>query len=209
MLTLGYGGAPRCYTEVLMVMISMLLGALTWGILLAVIITFTQSLQVNQDMYSLKMREVVAYATFKNLPLVSKQVIYKFFEMRWMGKVFNEDEIIVDLSPELRRKVLTYVRLPWLRRTPIFRGCSTQFLLELAYTMRDELYIPNQLVVSVGRLCDQIIFPYHGEMVQYIPRLDILEVLKPGIPLGEASIVNREFWNGEVYSLGWTRALTL
>ena len=75
--------------------------------------------------------------------------------------------------------------------------------------MKDELYMPNQLVASIGRQCETIIVPYQGELLQYIPTLDIREVVKVGMLLGECSIIRREFWNGEVYSLGWTRAYIL
>lgn len=208
-LTLAYGTAPHCTPEIIITMICMLIGALLWGILLGNLINFFQSQHVNQDTYNLKMREVVSYANFKSLPLVSKQLIFKFFEMRWLGKVFNEEEILQELSPVLRRKVLQFTRLDYIRRSPIFRDCSTQFLLEISYCMKDELYMPNQLVASIGRQCETIIVPYQGELLQYIPTLDIMEVVKVGMLLGECSIIRREFWNGEVYSLGWTRAYIL
>lgn len=209
MLTLAYGGAPRTEMEVLMILLTIIAGAISWGLLIAVIINYLQTLHVNEDLYTMKMREVVSYANFKNLPAISKQLIFKFFEMRWCGKVFCEEEILEAISPTLRRRVLMHSRLPWIKNAPIFRNCSIQFLLEICYTMRDELYMTNQLVVSAGRICEQILIPYQGDLLQYIPKLDIMEVLQPGVILGETSIINREFWNGEVYSLGWTRAYTL
>ncbi|EAR83168.2 cation channel family protein (macronuclear) [Tetrahymena thermophila SB210] len=78
-------------------------------------------------------------------------------------------EVIQILSSQIREKLQSdyYGRI--LQESKTFQGYSQQFLQELAYTMKEQLYGPGEIVFSLGQHDDRMLFITQGSVQLFIP----------------------------------------
>lgn len=109
MFCIGYGlTAPNTLSECILCTISILLGATCYAFVLAMIVTVMQEMSSGEQQYTEKYNNLRSYLQYREIPFELEERIYMYYEFRFQGKVFDENQILDELNPVLRRVVLKY-----------------------------------------------------------------------------------------------------
>jgi hyperpolarization activated cyclic nucleotide-gated potassium channel 2 len=103
MLSIGYGRyPPQNMADVWLTMISMVTGATCYAIFVGHTTTLIQSFDTSKRLYRDKFKQVKEYMVNRKLPRNLRQKITTYYEHRYEGKMFDEDEILEELNECLR-----------------------------------------------------------------------------------------------------------
>ncbi len=103
MLCIGYGRfPPQSLTDMWLTMLSMISGATCYAMFLGHATNLIQSLDSSRRQYREKVKQVEEYMAYRKLPREMRQRITEYFEHRYQGKFFDEDEILGELSEKLK-----------------------------------------------------------------------------------------------------------
>ncbi|NXQ16783.1 HCN4 protein, partial [Peucedramus taeniatus] len=103
MLCIGYGQqAPEGMTDVWLTMLSMIVGATCYAMFIGHATALIQSLDSSRRQYQEKYKQVEQYMSFHKLPGDTRQRIHEYYEHRYQGKMFDEENILGELSEPLK-----------------------------------------------------------------------------------------------------------
>ncbi|KAF6780150.1 hypothetical protein AHF37_00535 [Paragonimus kellicotti] len=105
MLSIGYGRyPPTSLTEAWVTLISMVTGATGYALFVGHAAALIQSFDCSKRLYREKFKQIEEYMAFRKLPRALRQRIANYYEHRYQGKMFNETEILNELSECLKEK---------------------------------------------------------------------------------------------------------
>uniref|UniRef100_A0A8D0HJG2 Cyclic nucleotide-binding domain-containing protein n=1 Tax=Sphenodon punctatus TaxID=8508 RepID=A0A8D0HJG2_SPHPU len=103
MLCIGYGRqAPEGMTDIWLTMLSMIVGATCYAMFIGHATALIQSLDSSRRQYQEKYKQVEQYMSFHKLPGDTRQRIHEYYEHRYQGKMFDEENILGELSDPLK-----------------------------------------------------------------------------------------------------------
>uniref|UniRef100_A0A4W3GRB1 Uncharacterized protein n=1 Tax=Callorhinchus milii TaxID=7868 RepID=A0A4W3GRB1_CALMI len=103
MLCIGYGRqAPESMSDIWLTMLSMIVGATCYAMFIGHATALIQSLDSSRRQYQEKYKQVEQYMSFHKLPAEFRQKIHDYYEHRYQGKMFDEDNILGELNEPLR-----------------------------------------------------------------------------------------------------------
>ena len=125
MLCIGYGQAPpQCAVDMWVSVTTMLIGSVTFAIMIAEITSLIQSMNSSSSAYKEKLTQVKVsrkrlflraltlsqeYMDFCKVPQHLRTRIREYYEIKFQGKMFNEHAILDELNPLLREKGNFYI----------------------------------------------------------------------------------------------------
>ncbi|MGH0144099.1 UNVERIFIED_CONTAM: hypothetical protein FKN15_071247 [Acipenser sinensis] len=102
MLCIGYGArAPVSMSDLWITMLSMIVGATCYAMFVGHATALIQSLDSSRRQYQEKYKQVEQYMSFHKLPADMRQKIHDYYEHRYQGKIFDEDNILSELNDPL------------------------------------------------------------------------------------------------------------
>uniref|UniRef100_A0A8B9GTT0 Hyperpolarization activated cyclic nucleotide-gated potassium channel 1 n=1 Tax=Astyanax mexicanus TaxID=7994 RepID=A0A8B9GTT0_ASTMX len=111
MLCIGYGArAPVSMSDLWITMLSMIVGATCYAMFVGHATALIQSLDSSRRQYQEKYKQVEQYMSFHKLPADMRQKIHDYYEHRYQGKIFDEDNILNELNDPLK-EVQSYYRV--------------------------------------------------------------------------------------------------
>ncbi|PKU45069.1 potassium sodium hyperpolarization-activated cyclic nucleotide-gated channel hypothetical protein [Limosa lapponica baueri] len=103
MLCIGYGAhAPVSMSDLWITMLSMIVGATCYAMFVGHATALIQSLDSSRQRYQEKYKQVEQYMSFHKLPAEMRQKIHDYYEHRYQGKIFDEENILNELNDPLR-----------------------------------------------------------------------------------------------------------
>lgn len=99
---------------------------------------------------------------FRHIPKDLQERVYEYYEYRFQGRVFNEDQILEELNPVLRRTVLQYNQLWLINTAEMFEDCSTEFKDALCDHFNFELYLAGDKLYETGDRATKVFFLARG-----------------------------------------------
>ena len=103
MLCIGYGRyPPQTYTDMWLTMLSMVTGAMCYAVTIGHVSALVQSFDTSRRMYNDKFKQVEEYMVWRKFPREMRNRITEYYEHRYQGKMFDEDNILKELSERLR-----------------------------------------------------------------------------------------------------------
>eukprot|EP00945_MAST-04E_sp_MAST-4E-sp1_P001929 g1929.t1 len=123
MTTVGYGDVtPQTLPEKWMAIIAMILGATIFGFVVGSVSSMVGKMDVGAARLREQMAMIKDYMREQDLPRAMKLDIENFFEFYFQRKsVFDEQKILHDLPPFLRKKVVLFVNEDIVEKLPMFR----------------------------------------------------------------------------------------
>ena len=120
MLCIGYGQfPPSCMVDMYVTTLLMLLGAICFAVFIGYTTSVIQSHNSSKRLYAEKYSSVKHYMIFRKLPLELRKRISDYYENRYqgrdqcsfrpyyfLGKMFNETQILRELNPVLRDHIV-------------------------------------------------------------------------------------------------------
>jgi len=154
MICIGYGQLPPSHNgnlaELLATIWSILSGAVCFAFFLGSIISSIQQMNASKRIYTEEYLRVCDYMHFRHIPKALQERVYEYYEYRFQGRVFNEDEILSELNPVLRRTVLQYNQLWLINTAEMFEDCSMEFKDALCDHFNFELYLQGDKLYTTG-----------------------------------------------------------
>ncbi|ROL45754.1 Potassium/sodium hyperpolarization-activated cyclic nucleotide-gated channel 4 [Anabarilius grahami] len=191
MLCIGYGAqAPESPTDVWLTMISMIIGATCYAMFLGNATNLVQSLDASHRQYQEKYKQVEQYMSFHKLPADMRQRIHDYYEHRFQGKMFDEENILEELSDPLKEEIVNYNCRGLVANMPLFGNADPHFVTVLLTKLRFEVFQPGDMIIRQGTLGRKMYFIQHG-CVSVITHDNKEKKLNDGCYFGEICLLTR------------------
>ncbi|KAG1948645.1 potassium/sodium hyperpolarization-activated cyclic nucleotide-gated channel 2 [Pimephales promelas] len=191
MLCIGYGAqAPDGPTDVWLTMISMIIGATCYAMFLGNATNLVQSLDASHRQYQEKYKQVEQYMSFHKLPADMRQRIHDYYEHRFQGKMFDEENILGELSDPLKEEIVNFNCRGLVANMPLFSNADPHFVTVLLTKLRFEVFQPGDMVIREGTLGRKMYFIQHG-CVSVITQDNKEKRLNDGCYFGEICLLTR------------------
>ncbi|XP_028819539.1 potassium/sodium hyperpolarization-activated cyclic nucleotide-gated channel 1 [Denticeps clupeoides] len=191
MLCIGYGAqAPEAMTDVWLMMLSMIVGATCYAMFLGHATNLVQSLDASRRQYQEKYKQVEQYMAFHKLPADMRQRIHDYYEHRFQGKMFDEDNILGELSDPLKEEIVSYNCRLLLANMPLFASADPHFVTMVLTKLRFEVFLPGDIIIREGTLGRKMYFIQHG-CVSVITHNNREKQLSDGSYFGEICLLTR------------------
>ncbi|XP_067878864.1 potassium/sodium hyperpolarization-activated cyclic nucleotide-gated channel 4-like [Heterodontus francisci] len=163
MLCIGYGQqAPKGMTDVWLTMLSMIVGATCYAMFIGHATALIQSLDSSRRQYQEKYKQVEQYMSFHKLPAEMRQRIHEYYEHRYQGKMFDEENILGELSIPLREEIVNFNCRNLVATMPLFANADPNFVTAMLTKLRFEVFQPADYIVREGTVGKKMYFIQHG-----------------------------------------------
>ncbi|XP_022662366.1 potassium/sodium hyperpolarization-activated cyclic nucleotide-gated channel 1-like isoform X3 [Varroa destructor] len=163
MLCIGYGRfPPQSVTDMWLTLLSMISGATCYALFLGHTTNLIQSLDSSRRHYREKLKQVEEYMAYRKLPRDLRQRIADYFEHRYQGKFFNEDDILNELSERLHEDVVNYNCRSLVASVPFFANADPDFVSDVVTKLKYEVYQPGDLIIKEGTIGTKMYFIQEG-----------------------------------------------
>ncbi|XP_013401461.1 potassium/sodium hyperpolarization-activated cyclic nucleotide-gated channel 2 [Lingula anatina] len=192
MLSIGYGRAPPLNnTEVLLVMISMLLGATFYALFIGHTSSLLLMIDTSGRAYNEKTNQAKEYMRYRRIPIKTQRRVIAYYEHKYQRKYFDEDGIIGEgnISPAIRQEILVHNCKDLVAKVPFLAQSPPDFMYDIISKLKFEVFLPGDTIIQAGRRGDGMFFIEHG-------RVDV-KLMNAGVELVVSSLGDGAYF-GEV-----------
>ncbi|KAM7055420.1 potassium/sodium hyperpolarization-activated cyclic nucleotide-gated channel 3 isoform 3-T3 [Molossus nigricans] len=107
-------------------------------------------------------KQVEQYMSFHKLPADTRQRIHEYYEHRYQGKMFDEENILGELSEPLQEEIINFTCRGLVAHMPLFAHADPSFVTAVLTKLRFEVFQPGDLVVREGSVGRKMYFIQHG-----------------------------------------------
>uniref|UniRef100_G3PCR1 Cyclic nucleotide-binding domain-containing protein n=1 Tax=Gasterosteus aculeatus aculeatus TaxID=481459 RepID=G3PCR1_GASAC len=191
MLCIGYGAqAPEGMTDVWLTMLSMIVGATCYAMFIGHATALIQSLDSSRRQYQEKYKQVEQYMSFHKLPADVRQKIHEYYEHRFQGKMFDEENILAELSDPLKEEIVSFNCRSLVANMPLFANADPNFVTAVLIKLRFEVFQPSDFIIREGTVGRKMYFIQHGR-VGVLTRGNRETKLSDGSYFGEICLLTR------------------
>nr|CAH8867744.1 unnamed protein product [Trichobilharzia regenti] len=190
MLSIGYGRyPPSSLPEAWITIISMMTGATCYALFVGHAAALIQSFDASKRKYREMLKQVEEYMAYKKYPRALRRRIAGYYEHRYKGKMFNEKEILGELSECLREQIINYNCRALVASVPIFANADQNFVSEVIVKLKQEVFQPGDLIIKEGTYGTKMYFIQEG-VVNIITKDGVLATrLSDGCYFGEICLL--------------------
>ncbi|XP_039368537.1 potassium/sodium hyperpolarization-activated cyclic nucleotide-gated channel 3 isoform X3 [Mauremys reevesii] len=191
MLCIGYGQqAPEGMTDVWLTMLSMIVGATCYAMFIGHATALIQSLDSSRRQYQEKYKQVEQYMSFHKLPGDTRQRIHEYYEHRYQGKMFDEENILGELSEPLKEEIINFNCRNLVANMPLFASADPSFVTATLTKLRFEVFQPGDFIIREGTVGRKMYFIQHG-VVSILTKGNKETKLSDGSYFGEICLLTR------------------
>ncbi|XP_075464246.1 potassium/sodium hyperpolarization-activated cyclic nucleotide-gated channel 3 isoform X2 [Ascaphus truei] len=191
MLCIGYGQqAPEGMTDVWLTMLSMIVGATCYAMFIGHATALIQSLDSSRRQYQEKYKQVEQYMSFHKLPPDTRQRIHEYYEHRYQGKMFDEENILGELSEPLKEEIVNFNCRNLVANMPLFANADPNFVTAMLTKLRFEVFQPTDYIIREGTVGKKMFFIQHG-VVSILTKGSKETKLSDGSYFGEICLLTR------------------
>ncbi|XP_020146300.1 potassium channel KOR1 isoform X2 [Aegilops tauschii subsp. strangulata] len=163
MTTVGYGDIHAVNVrEMIFVMIyvsfDMVLGAYLIGNMTAMIVKGSAT-----ERFRDKMKEVIRYMNRNRLGKDIREQIKGHLRLQYESSC-TEASVLRDIPVSIRAKISQTLYMPYIEKTPLFKGCSEEFLQQIVIRLQEEFFLPEEVILEQGSAVDQLYFVCQGAL---------------------------------------------
>ncbi|KAM8889986.1 potassium/sodium hyperpolarization-activated cyclic nucleotide-gated channel 1 [Synchiropus splendidus] len=191
MLCIGYGRqAPESMSDIWLTMLSMIVGATCYAMFIGHATALIQSLDSSRRQYQEKYKQVEQYMSFHKLPADFRQKIHDYYEHRYQGKMFDEENILEELNEPLREEIVNFNCRKLVASMPLFANADPNFVTAMLTKLRFEVFQPLDYIIREGTIGKKMYFIQHG-VVSVLTKGNISMKLMDGSYFGEICLLTR------------------
>jgi len=185
MIGVGYDVAPItnlgctdlnddwCAVEMWVTLASMYMGSIFYAIMISNISSIIFSMNYASRLFAEKSQQLNEYMKNKHLPGELRDKVRDYYSLRYAdGKVFDENEIMKDLSPALQRQILIYNSKELFMKVPFFRNSGNGFNSSLASKLSPMLAFEMDVVIEQGTTGESMFFVFEGSVNIFVEGLN-------------------------------------
>ncbi|XP_076844942.1 potassium/sodium hyperpolarization-activated cyclic nucleotide-gated channel 1 [Brachyhypopomus gauderio] len=163
MLCIGYGArAPVSMSDLWITMLSMIVGATCYAMFVGHATALIQSLDSSRRQYQEKYKQVEQYMSFHKLPAEMRQKIHDYYEHRYQGKIFDEENILNELNDPLKEEIVNFNCRKLVATMPLFANADPNFVTGMLSKLKFEVFQPNDYIIREGTVGKKMYFIQHG-----------------------------------------------
>ncbi|KAK6492932.1 potassium/sodium hyperpolarization-activated cyclic nucleotide-gated channel 1-like [Huso huso] len=191
MLCIGYGArAPVSMSDLWITMLSMIVGATCYAMFVGHATALIQSLDSSRRQYQEKYKQVEQYMSFHKLPADMRQKIHDYYEHRYQGKIFDEDNILSELNDPLNEEIVNFNCRKLVATMPLFANADPNFVTGMLSKLKFEVFQPNDYIIREGTIGKKMYFIQHG-VASVITKLNNDMKLTDGSYFGEICLLTK------------------
>ncbi|XP_029564307.1 potassium/sodium hyperpolarization-activated cyclic nucleotide-gated channel 1-like [Salmo trutta] len=191
MLCIGYGArAPVSMSDLWITMLSMIVGATCYAMFVGHATALIQSLDSSRRQYQEKYKQVEQYMSFHKLPADMRQKIHDYYEHRYQGKIFDEDNILSELNDPLKEEIVNFNCRKLVATMPLFTNADPNFVTGMLSKLKFEVFQPNDYIIREGTVGKKMYFIQHG-VASVITKLNKEMKLTDGSYFGEICLLTK------------------
>jgi voltage-gated potassium channel len=197
--TVGYGDiTPTTNIARIYTMAIMLVGAATYGIIIANFSRLIMLADKYKEERKEKMNGMMQFMKFYNIPMSLQKQVYSFYNHLLQKNISDEDNIIIkDLPQALQNELNIYQKIKFIRSVHIFKDASTPCLKMIAQKLEQTFHSPNEFIIRKGDLGEEMFIIGHGEL-EVTTGEKVLNELKAGQFFGELALLQDTVRNADV-----------
>uniref|UniRef100_H2Y460 Cyclic nucleotide-binding domain-containing protein n=1 Tax=Ciona savignyi TaxID=51511 RepID=H2Y460_CIOSA len=193
MICIGYSEViPVGMIDLWTTMLSQCTGAIYFAFFIGNTINLMEEMDASKNAYKLKISQIQEYLSFRRLPLKLRRRIMDYFDLRYSGRIFDEEQILSELSPGLRRDIIWHNCADLIQSVPLFDDVSDDFVADLGSVMVYTVYSSDTEVVREGEMAFHMFFILRGELVISASDGSFLREISDGMHFGETCLLNEE-----------------
>lgn len=191
MLCIGYGArAPVSMSDLWITMLSMIVGATCYAMFVGHATALIQSLDSSRRQYQEKYKQVEQYMSFHKLPADMRQKIHDYYEHRYQGKIFDEDNILSELNDPLKEEIVNFNCRKLVATMPLFANADPNFVTAMLSKLKFEVFQPNDYIIREGTVGKKMYFIQHG-VASVITKFNKEMKLTDGSYFGEICLLTK------------------
>ncbi|XP_010450508.1 PREDICTED: potassium channel GORK-like [Camelina sativa] len=192
MATVGYGDIHAVnLREMIFVMIyvsfDMVLGAYLIGNITALIVKGS-----NTERFRDKMNDLISFMNRKKLGRDLRSQITGHVRLQY-DSYYTDTVMLQDIPAAIRAKIAQRLYLPYIKKVPLFNGCSTEFINQIVIRLHEEYFLPGEVITEQGNVVDHLYFVCEGLLEALVTKPDGSEqsvtFLGPHASFGDISII--------------------
>ncbi|KAH7415939.1 hypothetical protein KP509_14G067700 [Ceratopteris richardii] len=192
MATVGYGDIHAVNTrEMIFVMIfvsfDMILGAYLVGNMTALIVKGS-----NTEKFRDKMTSLLKYMNRNKLKKEIRSQLKNHLRLQYESQ-FIENSVVQDLPFSIRAKVSQSLYMSTVERALLFRNCSAEFINQIGMRVREEFFLPGEIIMEQGNAIDQIYIVSYGALEEVFVNIDgseeVISKLEAESTFGEVAVL--------------------
>ena len=197
--TVGYGDiTPTTNIARVYTMAIMLVGAATYGIIIANFSRLIMLADKYKEERKEKMSGMIQFMKFYNIPMSLQKQVYSFYNHLLTKNISDEDnQIIKDLPQALQNELSIYQSIKFIRSVHIFKDASTPCLKMIAEKLEQTFHSPNEFIIRKGDMGEEMFIIGHGEL-EVTSGEKVLNELKAGQFFGELALLEDTVRNADV-----------
>ncbi|XP_065850537.1 potassium channel SKOR-like isoform X1 [Euphorbia lathyris] len=165
MATVGYGEIHAVNVrEMIFVMIyvsfDMILGAYLLGNMTALIVRGSKT-----EKFRDKMTDLIKYMNRNNIGKSISNDIKGHLRLQY-DRSYTETTLLQGIPSSIRAKISQKLYEPYISQVPLFKGCSSGFIKQIAIKVHEEFFIPGEVITEQGQVVDQLYVVCYGELVK-------------------------------------------
>lgn len=147
---------------------------------------------VSESKYERQLSLLRQYMAAKDLPNSLRQRMLKYFEYKFQGHFFKEQEIIDGLSETLRTELFLFSANKLIRKVDIFKKLPKSTLGTIIAMMKSEIYSPKDIIVKHGSEISDIYFISSGTVAVVNKKGIEICHLEDGDEFGTCSLIVKQ-----------------
>ncbi|VDO03111.1 unnamed protein product [Rodentolepis nana] len=200
MLSIGYGRfPPTSISEAWITIVSMMTGATCYALFVGHAAALIQSFDTSKRLYREKFKQVEEYMAYRKLPRALRQRIADYYEHRYQGKMFDEAQILQELSECLREQIINYNCRELVAAVPFFTYADQDFVSEMVANLKFEVFQPGDLIIKEGTIGTKMYFIQEGIVDIITKDGEIATTLSDGSYFGGMSFLQVIFMKKNCY----------
>ncbi|KAM3185744.1 Potassium/sodium hyperpolarization-activated cyclic nucleotide-gated channel 4 [Hymenolepis weldensis] len=133
-------------------------------------------------------KQVEEYMAYRKLPRALRQRIADYYEHRYQGKMFDEAQILQELSECLREQIINYNCRELVAAVPFFTYADQEFVSEMVANLKFEVFQPGDLIIKEGTIGTKMYFIQEGIVDIITKDGEIATTLSDGSYFGDGEV---------------------
>ncbi|XP_076799756.1 potassium/sodium hyperpolarization-activated cyclic nucleotide-gated channel 2-like [Clavelina lepadiformis] len=192
MLCIGYSAViPQGMVDLWMTLLSQVTGAILFAIFISNAINLMEEMDATKISYKMKVSQIQEFLAFRRIPSKMRRRILEYVDVRYLGKLFDEEQILKELSPGLRREVIFHNCAALIHSVSLFDDVSDDFVADLGEVMHFAVFTPDEPIVKEGRKAFEMYFIVRGEVKITTGDGNFVKQISDGMHFGETCLLKQ------------------
>eukprot|EP01135_Chromosphaera_perkinsii_P010399 Nk52_evm71s2118 gene=Nk52_evmTU71s2118 len=153
------GAVPETSMEILFTVLVGILGISVYATIIGKVGAIIASVNSANEEFRQKMQSLNNYMEYRRIPRDIRNRVRRYFDFLHSRQQGHDDEkILRDFPMHLRTEIYKHLCKDIVRKVPIFKHASTEFINNLVVSLKPQLYSPGDFIIRVNDVAREMFF---------------------------------------------------